>query len=203
MINHLSGSLVEKSFTSAVVEVGGIGFHLLIPMSTYDRLPRVGEPVTLKTHLHVREDALLLYAFASESERQLFHLLTGIVTGIGPKLALSILSALPVDRFCEAIVQNDLKALARIPGIGKRTAERLVVELKDKLDEIAPAIALGGKAAEPSLTKAAEDAVAALVTLGFKNDGARKSVRQLLETLPPAQQTAENLIRRALATAPK
>jgi Holliday junction DNA helicase RuvA len=200
MIHHVSGTLVEKSLTAAVVEVGGLGLQVQIPLSTFDRLPREGEAVRLLTVLHVREDAMLLFGFASSAERQLFTLLTNIVTGVGPKLALSILSAMAVDSFCSAIASADLKALARIPGIGKRTAERLVVELKGKLDEVAPAIALGAKPAEASLNKAAEDAVAALISLGAKQDAAYKAVRQALEELPPAQQTTQHIIRRALAS---
>lgn len=200
MIHHVSGSLVEKSLSAAVVEVGGVGLQLSIPLSTLDRLPREGEPVRLLTVLQVREDALLLYGFASEPERQLFVLLTSTVTGIGPKLALAILSAMAVDSFCSAIANADLKSLARIPGIGKRTAERLVVELKGKLDDIAPAVALGAKPDEPSLDKAAEDAVAALISLGAKTDAAYKAVRQALAELPPTQQTTQHLLRRALAS---
>ncbi len=199
MISHLSGTLAEKDLTRAVIDVGGVGFEVLIPMSTYDRLPREGEPVVLHTHLSVREDALTLFGFATAQERQLYLLVTGTVTGIGPKLGLSILSCMSVDHFCAAVVNGDVKALSRIQGVGKRSAERMVVELKDKIEQISPAIAISGRAPEASLSKAAEDAVAGLVTLGFAADQARKVVRQLIEDNADQEPTAQQLIRKALA----
>ncbi len=202
MINHLTGTLVEKQLTRAVIEVGGIGFNVLIPMSTYDRLPRVGESTTLLTQLNVREDALTLYGFASAQERQLFGLVTE-VTGIGPKLGLSILSCMTVNRFCQAVINKDLKSLARIQGIGKRTAERLTVELAGKVEELAPAVALGAQPEEAPLSAAAEDAVAGLITLGYKSDQARKRIRDLIEASEDRQMDAQQLIRQALATLSK
>lgn len=203
MITHLSGKLVAKELARAVVDVHGVGYEVFIPLSTYERLPRAGDPVTLQTMLNVREDALQLFGFATEAERLLFLRLIGTVTGIGPKLGLNILSAMGVETFCAHIVNRDTKALAKISGIGKRTAERLVVELSGKLDDIAPAVALTGKLAGESgapaaLGKAAEDAVSGLVTLGVKPDAARKVVHQLVQELPADQVTAEKLIRLAL-----
>ena len=203
MISHLSGKLAEKELTRAVIDVGGVGYEVAIPMSTFDRLPLIGEPVALKTQMHVREDAMVLYGFHSNLERDLFRMVTN-VSGIGPKLGLSILSCMAVERFCSAIVSSDIKAISGIQGIGKRSAERLCVELKDKIDAIAPAVSLsGGKIGEDALSKDAEDAVSGLVTLGFKQDQARKAVRALLEELPRSQQSAQNLIRKALASMSK
>lgn len=197
MIDHVSGVLIEKEFTRAVVSTGGIGFDLLIPMSTYDRLPRKGEEITLKTILHVREDAMQLFGFFSDAERDLYHLVTD-VTGIGPKLGLSVLSCMSVNSFCAAIVNADIKALSKIQGIGKRSAERLVVELKDKIEQIAPSIAISGKAPEEPLSRAAEDAVGGLVTLGYKADAARKAIRKLIEAAPDQEHSAQDLIKQAL-----
>ncbi len=203
MITHLCGKLVEKELTRAVVDVNGVGYEVFIPMSTYDRLPRDGEPVTLKTVMHVREDLMQLYGFFTEQERKLFALV-GTVSGIGPKLALSVLSCMSVERFCANVVNHDAKALSRINGVGKRTAERLVVELKDKVHEIAPAVAVTGKAGEPEkaarvLSKAAEDAINGLVTLGIRPDAARKTIHQMVHELPPEEVSAEKLIRQALS----
>lgn len=198
MIAQLTGRLLDKDLTRVVIDVNGIGFELLIPMSTFDRLPREGEQVTLKTWLHVREDALQLFGFQTDSERQLFLLVTG-VQGIGPKLGLSVLSCMSVENFCAAVINSDVKALSRIQGIGKRSAERLTVELKGKIEAVAPAVALGGKPSEARLGAYAEDAIGALITLGFKADQARKTVRALIDDLPEEQRTTDNLIRQALA----
>lgn len=203
MIAILRGTLVEKDLTRAIVDVGGVGYDLHIPLSTYDRLPREGAVVTLRTHLHVREDALVLFGFATDPERQLFLLLTS-VSGVGPKLAINALSAMSVEQFAQAVRDRDLKSLAKISGVGKRSAERLAVELSDKLDEVAPSIAAGAKAADssPAAAKknaAANDAVAALVQLGFKQDQVQTVVRELLDALPPDSISAQELIRRGLA----
>lgn len=205
MIAQLRGRLLLKDLARAVVDVQGVGFDLAIPLATYERLPRLGEEVTLLTHLQVREDALVLYGFGTEAERSLFLLLVQLVSGIGPKTALGVLSGTSVDAFCTAIVQKDVKSLSRLPGIGKRTAERLVVELQGKLDDLAPAIALGAKtsSADPAaaaLGRAAEDAIAGLTALGHRADLARQVVRQVLdEHLPGTDASAQSLIRRSLA----
>lgn len=200
-IAFVRGQLAEKELTRAVVDVHGVGYELAIPLSTFDRLPPAGQEVTLKTHLVVREDSLTLYGFATVPERSLFVLLVETVTGIGPKLALNILSAMTVQAFCAAVVNNDLKTLCRINGVGKRSAERLVVELRDKLADLAPQIVAGAPAGEapPSfLGQAAEDAIAGLTTLGYKTDGARKAVHKLLEDPDLQAAPADKLIRLAL-----
>jgi Holliday junction DNA helicase RuvA len=180
-----------------VVDVQGVGYQVSVPMSTYDRLPRVGEKVRLLTHLQVREDLMQLYGFATVEERQLFQLLI-TVSGVGTRLALNILSCMSVNRFCETLVAEDVKALSKINGIGKRSAERLVVELREKIKTISPEAALG-LSAPASLTGEAEDAVNALSTLGFKADAARKVVQALVAESGGQAPSAENLIRKALA----
>jgi Holliday junction DNA helicase RuvA len=196
VIDRISGILAACDLTEIVVDVGGIGFALTVPLSTYDRLPAVGSSVQLFGHLHVREDQFVLYGFADPQERRLFRLLI-TVSGIGPRMALNVLSCMPITTFCQAVAEGDIKALTRISGFGKRSAERLVVELREKVSEIDPAAALGGSGAAV-LSSAAQDAVAALETLGFRGDTARKAVSKLAEELPPSEQTAEEFIRRAL-----
>ena len=143
MIARITGKLVECEITEAVIDVGGVGYAITIPMSTYDKLPRVGETVTLLTHHHVREDAMVLFGFATAAERQLFRLLQ-TVSGVGPKVAIGILSGVAVEVFCQLIAAADIKGLSKLNGVGKRTAERLVVELKDKVAAVAPAAVAGG-----------------------------------------------------------
>ena len=204
MIARITGKLVECEITEVVVDVGGVGYAVTIPMSTYDKLPRIGETVTLLTHHHVREDAMVLFGFATATERQLFRLLQ-TVSGVGPKVAIGILSGVAVDVFCQLIAAGDIKGLSKLNGVGKRTAERLVVELKDKVATIAPAAvagvagsATGAASAKGLASRDAQDAVAALTTLGFKPDQAQKTVGQLCTDLPAAEQNVQNLIRRAL-----
>ena len=200
MITRLTGKLVECEITEVVLDVHGVGYAVTIPMSTYDKLPRIGADVTLYTHLHVREDLMQLFGFASVEERQLFRVLQ-TVNGIGPRIALNVLSCMPIDGFCQAVAAGDLKAISRVNGVGKRTAERIVVELRDKVAEIAPGVAIAGKGGASGVkpaTREAQDAVAALETLGFKGDMAVRTVAQLCAELGPKDQTAENLIRRAL-----
>ncbi|MEI8078878.1 MAG: Holliday junction branch migration protein RuvA, partial [bacterium] len=191
MISRLSGQLAACEPTEAVVDVGGVGYAVTIPMSTYDLLPRVGGDVVLHTHLNVREDALQLYGFATLDERRLFVLLM-TVNGVGPRLALSALSCLPVDGLCRAIAAGDVKALSRISGVGKRTAERLVLELREKVLAIQPAAAVAGSARLVA-NREVQDAINALETLGFKGDAAHKTIARLQAELPAAEQSAENL----------
>jgi len=198
LISHLHGTLAECELTEVVVDVHGVGYHVSVPLSTHDKLPREGESVRLFTYLQVREDLMQLFGFASREERQLFLLLID-VTGIGPRLALNVLSCMSVEQFCQAIAEEDLRALAKISGIGKRSAERLVVELREKIKHVSPAAALGGPAAGAALSNEAQDAVSALETLGFKTDAARKAVQALLAEAGEKPPTAENLIRKALA----
>lgn len=192
MITQLTGILVESELTSAVIDVNGVGYAVLIPISTYEKLPAPGGKVTLFTHLQPREDALTLYGFATREERTFFNMLTGI-SGIGPKLALSALSSLSIEAISTAIAQGDVKTLSKINGIGKRSAERMILELKDKVGVSVSGAAQGGKKVSP----VAADAIAALETLGFKADVAAKAVNALLEEQPNA--SVEQLLRLALA----
>lgn len=200
MIARISGKLLETELTEIVVDVNGVGYALSIPMSTFEKLPKLGESVSLYTVLQVREDNMQLFGFATRDERTLFNLLTATVSGIGPKLALNVLSCISIDSFLAAVEQADIKALSRINGIGKRTAERMVLELKDKLGGlkgVSTANGTAASAARPMSSQAALDAVAALGTLGFKQDAADKAVQALVAQEPDS--TAEQLIRKALA----
>jgi len=198
VITRLAGTLLEVDLTHVTVDVHGVGFAVTVPMSTYDRLPRPGSEVVLHTFLDVRENEFELFGFWTVEERQLFLLLTG-VSGIGPRLGLNILSGASVDVFCQTLADGDVKALCRVKGIGKRVAERLVVELREKVKDIAPGAGFGGgPGLSDALGKEAQDAVTALVTLGFKHDAARRAVAGLVDSLPAKEQTAEQFIRRAL-----
>jgi Holliday junction DNA helicase RuvA len=193
MIAKISGRLLEKSPTRILVEVDGIGYEIQIPLSTFDRLGAVGENASVLTHLHVREDILQLFGFATAAEKQLFqHLLS--VSGIGPKLAQSILSSCAVEMFCRHITQNEIAALTEIPGIGKKTAERLVLELRDRLARWAPQ---GVAAATLTAASAVEEeTIAALVSLGYARSSAQKAVEQVRRE--SGELPVEELIKRAL-----
>src|SRR5436309_3907773 len=133
MITFLDGKLVSALPTQATVDVNGVGYEVLIPLSSYDKLPRVGQPVRILTHLHIREDAHTLYGFMTAAERDLFRLLVNNVSGIGPKLGLAVLSGMSVGNFKAAVVNSDVTAISKISGLGKKTSERIVLELKYKL----------------------------------------------------------------------
>ena len=196
MIARLSGTLVESSFTSCVVDCGVVGYEVQIPVSTFDKLPQAGEQTVLKIHTAVREDAITLYGFATEDERKLFRLLIE-VSGIGGKLALNVLSSTAVTTFCAAVGASDVKALSRINGIGKRTAERIIVELRDKLNA-----SLGGEiavaAASPESASAINDVALALEQLGFKRDAIDKVLKTLAAEMPEGEIDGERLLRNAI-----
>jgi Holliday junction DNA helicase RuvA len=193
MIAKISGFLLEKSPTRVLIEVNGIGYEIHIPLSTFDKLGALGEKTSFFTHLHVREDALQLFGFATATEKQLFqHLLS--VTGIGPKVAQSILSGCSVETFCRYIAQNEIAALTTIPGIGKKTAERLVLELRDRLARWLPD---GTAVTAKSKTSAIqEETIMALVSLGYNRLAAEKAVEQV--TREAGELPIEELIKRAL-----
>ena len=195
MIGRLRGTLAEKQPPHVLVEVGGVGYELEVPMSTLYRLPGVGEPLTLHTHL-VGEDAHLLYGFAEKRERELFRELIRL-NGVGPKLALALMSGLEVDELVRCVQTGDTKALTRVPGVGKKTAERLLVELKDRFQvwESMPGAPLVVEPARAASVSSAEaDAVSALVALGFKPAEASRAVALVDED----GLSSEELIRRAL-----
>ena len=196
MITRLSGTLLACDLTQVVVDVHGVGFAVAIPMSTYDRLPAVGAPLVLHTHLHMRDDGLSLFGFITERERRLFRLVIG-VSGIGPRLGLNVLSCLSVEEFCHSILTGDVKALSRVNGIGKRSAERLVLELRERVEEIEPDT-VSAAASPATASQEAKDAVAALGTLGFRSEDARKAVQAVVEQEGNDDRSAEVLIRKAL-----
>jgi Holliday junction DNA helicase RuvA len=197
MITFLRGKLVEALPTQAVLEVGGIGYEVLIPLSSYDKLPAPGQELKLLTQLIVREDAHILYGFATEGERDLFRLLVNSVSGIGPKTALNILSGMNAVAFRGAVASSDVKALSQISGVGKKTAERIVVELRDK---IGAAAALEAASARHGLSpddQKINDAVLALMALGFKQLEAHDAVRAA-QAMLGVSVTVEDLVRACL-----
>lgn len=196
MIAFLQGVLSESLPTQVVVEVGGIGYQVFIPLSSFDRLPLPGATVKILTHLQVREDAHVLYGFMTAPERDLFRLLVNNVSGIGPKLALAVLSGLSVASFKAAVVGNDVASLARISGLGKKTAERIVLELRDKLGVSAAWEAASSAHAPTPEETAVNDAVLALISLGYKQVEAHKAVKKVMGEQPGG--ATEDLIRQAL-----
>lgn len=195
MIGRLKGVLAEVSptFTEIILDVNGVGYQLFIPLSTFDKLPREGGETTLLVHTHVREDSITLYGFATKEEKELFGAVI-TVSGIGAKLALNVLSSMTVASFWAAVRNRDVKRLSRINGVGKRTAERLAIDLKGK----GPAFATEEELPEDVDAKAAEEAVMALESLGFSHDKAAKAIHKLLTTLPKEEIDAETLIKQAL-----
>ncbi len=200
MITFLHGRLVDALPTQVVVEVHGVGYEVLVPLSTSDRLPVPGAEVHLLTHLAVREDAHVLYGFLTGSERDLFRLLINTVSGIGPKIALGVLSGLSITAFRSAVAAGDVKALSSVSGVGRKTAERIVVELKDKLGGFGPAssatIATGARPGGAEDARGA-DAAAALMALGLRPVDAQEAVRASMAMLGP-EATAEQIIRASL-----
>ncbi len=197
MIARITGVLLESSLTEVVIDVHGIAYALTVPLSTVDKLPALQQQVSLHTHLHVREDALQLFGFFSREELNLFRILLNAVPGIGPKLALNVLSSLSINAFCTAVGSNDLKTLGKIHGVGKKTAERMVVELRDKIGRFSSSSAIPS---DSNLSKEATDAVSALETLGYKRDAAVSIVQKLRsEAAPGVSPSASELIRKALS----
>ena len=197
MITFLQGILVESLPTQVVVEVNGIGYEVLIPLSSFDKLPAPGQPVKLLTQLVIREDAHLLYGFMSDAERNLFRMLIQTVSGIGPKTALNILSGISVTAFRGAVAGGDVKSLSKISGVGKKTAERIVVELRDKVGVAGAWEAASAKHTLSPDDQKLNDAVLALMALGFKQIEAHDSVRAAQAMLGP-QGTVEDLVRACL-----
>jgi holliday junction DNA helicase RuvA len=194
MIAFLDGELAEAWPTQVIVSVHGVGYLAQIPLSSFEHLPAVGQRVRLLTHLVVREDAHLLFGFLSSAERDLFRLLLQHVTGVGPKLGLAVLSGMSVSQFKSAVVQQDIAALARISGLGKKTAERIVLELKDKVG-VAAAWEVAAAGRRDGAGKL-NDAVLALISLGFKQVEAQKALREVHDA--GEQLETDELVRRAL-----
>lgn len=194
MIGHLRGRLVRKAPPALIVDVNGVGYELEAPMSTFYRLPELGSEVELHTHLVVREDAQLLYGFATEDERRLFRDLLR-VTGIGPKIGLALLSGIDVETFMRCVEAEDTQALTRIPGIGRKTAERLLIEMRDRIHALGQLPASGSGTATRGGARA--EAYSALVALGYRP----VEVNQLLQGVEQDGAGTEELIRRALQAA--
>lgn len=197
MITFLQGKLVESLPTQIVVEVAGIGYEVLIPLSSFDKLPAPGRDLKVLTHLAIREDAHVLYGFMTTAERDLFRMLIHTVSGIGPKIALSILSGMNVTMFRGAVANGDVKALSQISGVGKKTAERIVVELKDKIGAVGAWEASSAERGRSADDQKVADASQALVALGLKPVEAHEAVRAALSLLG-AQATVEELVRACL-----
>ncbi len=196
MIAFLDGKLISSLPTQAIVDVSGVGYEVFIPLSSYDKLPAAGQSVRILTHLHVREDAHVLYGFMSAAERDLFRLLVNHVSGIGPKLALAVLSGMSVSNFKSAVVNSDVTALAKISGLGKKTAERIVFELKDKLGVAAAWEAASAAHAPSPEEEEANEAVLALIALGYKQIDAHKNVREMQQK--GEAKSAQDLVKLAL-----
>ena len=173
MIGRLSGKLIEKQPPQIIVDVQGLGYEVDVPMSTFYNLPGLGETITLFTHLVVREDAHLLYGFGSDDERRAFRQLLKI-SGVGPKLALSVLSGLSVADLAQTVAMQETGRLTKIPGVGKKTAERLVLELRDKLDHVS---SVAGSSATPKANSG--DVLNALLTLGYNEREAQWALKQI------------------------
>ncbi len=197
MITFLNGKLVEALPTQAIVEVQGVGYEVLIPLSSFDKLPQPGSEVKLLTQLIVREDAHILYGFASLAERDLFRMLINNVSSIGPKTALNILSGMNPVVFRGAVANGDVKSLSQISGVGKKTAERIVVELRDKVGAAGAWEASSAARSLSASDQKVNDAVLALMALGFKQVEAHDTIRSAQAVLGP-QATVEELVRASL-----
>lgn len=197
MITFVEGTLETVLPTMVVINTGGVGYQILIPLSSFDRMATVGSRVRVLTHHHIREDAQILYGFLSEAERDLFRLLLAHVSGVGPKLALAVLSGMSLDQFKSAVICSDIAAISKISGVGKKTAERMVLELKDKLG-----VAAGWEAASRHQLlggpeKNLYDAILALISLGYKQSEAEREARKVVSTLGGAA-SVEEIIRDSL-----
>jgi holliday junction DNA helicase RuvA len=196
MIGSVRGRITAKTPPQLMVDVGGLGYELEAPMSTFFHLPAVGEEVSLLTHLVVREDAHVLYAFGTEAERRLFRSLIK-VSGVGPKIALALLSGISVEAFARCVINEDIAALTKVPGIGRKTAERLIIEMRDRLKD--PEVPSGGMGVALVVAGANPESEAhgALVALGYRPAEATR----LLKGVGPGTHSTEELIRRALQSA--
>ncbi len=201
MISYLHGKLDTVLPTQVTVDVQGIGYDVLIPLSSYDKLPKPGAEVKLLTHLVVREDAHVLYGFMSAQERELFRLLINNVSGIGPKIALSVLSGMDPTTFRGAVANGDVRALSQISGIGKKTAERIVVELRDKFGAAGAWEASSAKHGLSPQDQKINDAVLALIALAYGQAEAHDAVRAAAAALGP-QASLEELVRASLRKRP-
>jgi Holliday junction DNA helicase RuvA len=196
VIAHLRGSILEKHPNRIVIDVNGVGYEAFVPLSTFYGLGDPGAAVALRIHTHVREDALVLYGFATRLEQDLFERLIG-VSGIGPKVALAVLSGIEPEEFIRAIERGDLARLTAIPGVGKKTSERIVLELKDRLPRVQMAAAAGVSAPEAPALR--DDVVSALVNLGYHRPLAEKAAEAAIKTIGSASDASfERTLKQAL-----
>jgi len=194
MIGQITGTILYKSPTEAMIDVGGIGYEVNIPVTTFDRLPDVGKTVTIFTYTHVREDALQLYGFSTKQEKELFSKLITI-SGVGPKLAQTVMSGLSYDELIRAIQQGNVAQLNKIAGVGKKTAERLVIELRDKL----AAVQLAEEQTRPKTVDAIQtEALLALTTLGYSRNASENALRNVMAERNGDDVSIEELIKAAL-----
>ena len=196
MIARISGILVQKSVTHCVVDVHGTGYHLIVPLSTFYELPEENQPVVLHVHTHVREDAINLYGFHTGIEREVFQLMIS-VSGIGPKLAVNILSGIAAGELIRAVAGGDLKRLTGIPGVGRKTAERMILELKDKAAKLDRDEVAAGKVAVKPGEQVKEDALSALVNLGYKGSAVKDAVDRIVREAPEPL-SLDRLLKQAL-----
>ncbi|MDH4188079.1 MAG: Holliday junction branch migration protein RuvA [Nitrospira sp.] len=196
MIASLTGRLAFKSPTYLVLDVQGVGYEVFIPLSTYYGLSNLSDLTSLSVHTHVREDAIQLFGFLTAQEKNAFVLLTS-VSGVGPKLALSVLSALPVSDLVSAIQAEDVEKLTTVPGIGNKSASRLVLELKDRVGKLHPGSATASDLPKQGQEAAAEDALSALVNLGYRQQDAKEALKQVRKTKPESI-SLEDMIRESL-----
>jgi len=196
MIAHLRGRLLSKTPNEAIIECAGVGYEVTISVATFTSLPAEGAEAALHIHTHVREDQISLFGFSETQEKRLFEKLLTI-SGIGPKLAITVLSGIAADRLVTAIRSSDHASLTRIPGIGKKTAERVVLELKDKLDDMAVPISASGG---PHHGPVGDDALSALVNLGYPRPIAQKAIETAIAKDAAAAHDFETLFRAAMAS---
>lgn len=194
MIAWLKGELLEKQAPTILLDVNGVGYELEAPMTTFYDLPAVNEIASLYVHMVVREDAQLLFGFSSRQQRELFRSLIK-VNGVGPKVALAVLSTLSAQELLQCMANDDFKQLTKVPGIGMKTAQRLVVEMKDRLEKEFGDVALEARAQAGEVANGRDDAIQALVSLGYRNADATRVVKSLDDDL-----SSEELIRQALRT---
>jgi len=179
MIARLSGILIEKSVTQCIVDVHGVAYRVVIPLTTFYELSEIGQPVVIHIHTHVREDAIHLYGFHVQADREVFELMIS-VSGIGPKLAVNVLSGIAAGELIRAVTEEDLKRLTGIPGVGKKTAERMILELKDKMAKIGREIPPGGTDTSKAGGQVKDDALSALVNLGYKGSAVKEVVDRII-----------------------
>ncbi len=198
MIARISGILIQKSVTHCVVDVHGTGYRIIVPLSTFYELPKEDQPVVLHVHTHVREDAISLYGFHTREEREVFQMMIS-VSGIGPKLAVNILSGIAAGELVRAVTEEDLKRLTGIPGVGKKTAERMILELKDKAAKLGRDDVTVCTVAVKTADQVKEDALSALVNLGYKGSAVKDVVDRIMRAAPETP-SLDQLLKQALRT---